>query len=144
MTLKKSASWCLSGKKEKVMANFYRDNEDIQFLFSHIDVGKLAEVCEEDFQFASEFDYAPANADEAIQNYSLVLDSLGQLAADFIAPRAEDVDRQGNILNEDGSVTTCRFFFFFHRILLSNSNFFSDYSVSAHRSACPPQALAKH
>jgi alkylation response protein AidB-like acyl-CoA dehydrogenase len=27
------------------------------------------------------------------------------LAADFIAPRAEDVDRQGNILNEDGSVT---------------------------------------
>jgi len=105
MTLKKSASWCLSGKKEKVMANFYRDNEDIQFLFSHIDVGKLAEVCEEDFQFASEFDYAPANADEAIQNYSLVLDSLGQLAADFIAPRAEDVDRQGNILNEDGSVT---------------------------------------
>jgi len=87
------------------MGNFYKDNEDIQFLFRHIDIGKLAEVCEEDFRFASEFDYAPANADEAIQNYSLVLDSLGQLAADFIAPRAEEVDRQGNILNEDGTVT---------------------------------------
>ncbi len=87
------------------MANFFRDNEDIQFLFSHIDVGKLAQICEENFRFASEFDYAPANADEAIQNYQLVLDSLGELAADFIAPRAEDVDRQGNILNEDGSVT---------------------------------------
>ena len=35
----------------------------------------------------------------------MVLDSLGQLSADFIAPRAEDVDRQGNTLNEDGSVT---------------------------------------
>jgi len=87
------------------MGNFYKDNEDIQFLFRHIDVGKLAQVCEEGFRFASEFDYAPANADETIQNYQLVLDSLGQLAADFIAPRAEDVDRQGNILNEDGTVT---------------------------------------
>ena len=87
------------------MSNFYRDNNDIQFLFRHVDLGKSAEICEEDFKFASEFDYAPANADEAIQNYDMVLDSLGQLSAEFIAPRAEDVDRQGNILNEDGSVT---------------------------------------
>jgi hypothetical protein len=87
------------------MANFYRDNNDIQFLFRHVDLGKSAEICEEDFKFASEFDYAPANADEAIQNYDMVLDSLGQLCAEFIAPRAEDVDRQGNILNENGSVT---------------------------------------
>ena len=87
------------------MANFYRDNDDIQFLFKHIDLGKLARICEEGFRFANEFDYAPADADEAIQNYDLVLDSLGQLSGDFIAPRAEDVDRQGNTLNEDGSVT---------------------------------------
>jgi len=87
------------------MANFYRDNNDIQFLFRHVDLCKSADVCEEGFKFASEFDYAPANADEAIQNYDIVLDSLGQLSADFIAPRAEDIDRQGNILNEDGSVT---------------------------------------
>ena len=87
------------------MANFYRDNNDIQFLFRHVDLCKSAEICEEDFKFADEFDYAPANAEEAIQNYDMVLDSLGQLSAEFIAPRAEDVDRQGNILNEDGSVT---------------------------------------
>jgi len=87
------------------MANFYKDNDDIQFLFRHVDLSKLAEIAEEDFKFADEFDYAPANADEAIQNYDMVLDSLGQLSADFIAPRAEDVDRQGNTLNEDGSVT---------------------------------------
>ncbi len=87
------------------MGNFYRDNDDIQFLFKHIDVGKLAEVCEENFRFVKEFDYAPAGADEAIRNYNLVLESLGQLSADFIAPRAEEVDREGNILNEDGTVT---------------------------------------
>lgn len=87
------------------MANFYTDNDDIRFLFRHIDLGKLAEVTEEGFKFASEFDYAPADSAEAVRNYDMVLDSLGQLSADFIAPRAEDVDRQGNTLNEDGSVT---------------------------------------
>jgi len=87
------------------MANFYRDNNDIQFLFRHIDFGKPAEVCEEGFKFASEFEYAPSDAAEAVVNYDMVLDSVGQLCGDFIAPRAEDVDRQGNTLNEDGSVT---------------------------------------
>jgi len=92
-------------KTEVVMANFYRDNDDIQFLFKHTEPGKLAAICEEGFKFASKFDYAPADAAEAIQNYDLVLNSLGQLSGDFIAERAEDVDRQGNTLNEDGSVT---------------------------------------
>ena len=48
------------------MANYYRDNSDIQFLFRHLDVGKLAEACEDGFKFADEFDYAPADAAEAI------------------------------------------------------------------------------
>ena len=82
------------------MANFYRDNDDIKFLLRHIDTGKLAELAEDGYKFAGEFDYAPANAEEAIQNYEMVLESLGQLSGDFIAERAEDVDRQGNILNK--------------------------------------------
>jgi alkylation response protein AidB-like acyl-CoA dehydrogenase len=87
------------------MANFYRDNDDMQFLFRHMDLGQLAALCEEGFKNANDFDYAPADARQAIQNYDMVLDSLGQLSAEFIAPRAEDVDRRGNTLNEDGSVT---------------------------------------
>ncbi|MGD2094899.1 MAG: acyl-CoA dehydrogenase family protein [Phycisphaerales bacterium] len=87
------------------MANFYRDNNDIQFLFKHTDLSTSAELCEEGFRFAGEFECAPVNVNEAIQNYDMVLDSLGELSGEFIAPRAEDVDRQGNALNEDGSVT---------------------------------------
>jgi alkylation response protein AidB-like acyl-CoA dehydrogenase len=90
------------------MANFYKDNDDIQFLFRHLDLGASAEVCEDGFKFAGEFDYAPADADEAIQNYEMVLDSLGELCAEFIAPRAEDVDREGNVLNADGTVTRAK------------------------------------
>jgi len=87
------------------MANFFRDNNDIEFLFRHFDLAGLAEVCEEGFRFADEFEHAPRNTQEAIENYEMVLDSLGRLSGDFIAPRAEDVDRQGNTLNEDGTVT---------------------------------------
>jgi len=87
------------------MANFYRDNDDIQFLLRHIDLVRLAAICEEDFRFAGESDYAPADEAEAIKNYDMVLDSLGRLSAEFIAPRAEEVDKEGNKLNEDGSVT---------------------------------------
>ncbi|MCJ7692265.1 MAG: acyl-CoA dehydrogenase family protein [Sedimentisphaerales bacterium] len=87
------------------MANFYSDNDDIKFLFRHMDLRSLASVCEDGFKFADEFDYAPADAAEAVTNYDMVLNSLGNLSANFIAERAEDVDRQGNTLNEDGSVT---------------------------------------
>ncbi|MHC4637495.1 MAG: acyl-CoA dehydrogenase family protein [Planctomycetota bacterium] len=87
------------------MANFYTDNDDIQFLFRHLDLKEIAGIVEEDFRFAKDFDSAPADADEAIVNYDMVLNSIGQLSGDFIAPRSEGVDRQGNTLNEDGSVT---------------------------------------
>ena len=87
------------------MANFYTDNDDIRFLFNHMDLGKLAALCEENFRFSKEFDYAPADSEEALRNYAMVLESLGQLSGEFIAPRAEDVDLEGNTLNEDGSVS---------------------------------------
>ena len=87
------------------MANFYTDNDDIRFLIKHTEPGRVAKILEEDFRFAEDFDYAPADADEAVRNYEMVLEALGQLSGDFIAPRAEDVDREGNTLNEDGSVT---------------------------------------
>src|SRR4030042_899557 len=68
----------------------------------------MANFCEEGFRFAGEFDHAPADAKEAIQNYETVLDSLGQLCAEFIAPRAEGVDREGNVLKENGTVTRAK------------------------------------
>src|SRR4030042_1839617 len=90
------------------MGNFYSDNNDIKFLFRHADLVTSAEICEEGFKFAGDFDHAPSDAGEAIRNYEMVLDSLGQLCAEFIAPRAEGVDREGNVLNENGTVTRAK------------------------------------
>ena len=87
------------------MANFYTDNDDIRFLVKHMNLGLLADQLEEGFRFAEEFDHAPANIEEALVNYGMVLDSVGELSGSFIAPRGESIDRQGNTLNEDGTVT---------------------------------------
>ena len=87
------------------MANFYTDNEDIRFLFHHMDLARIAAILEENFEFAVEFDFAPADAAEAVDNYERILDSIGELTAEEIAPTAEDNDLVGNTLNDDGSVT---------------------------------------
>lgn len=87
------------------MANFFTDNEDIQFLFGHMDLAALAEVMEDDFRCADEFDYAPADAADAVDNYRRILEVLGELSAERIAPTAEQTDQLGSVLNEDGSVS---------------------------------------
>lgn len=87
------------------MANFYTDNEDIQFLFKHMDIGRLAGIMEEGFKYSDEFDFAPEDAEDAVDNYERILTTLGNIAGDVVAPTSEDTDITGNTLNEDGSVT---------------------------------------
>lgn len=88
------------------MANFFLDNEDIQFLLNHIDLRELARIQEDDFQdMAPRPEYAPCDVEETVDNYRRVLEIVGQVAGDTIAPNAEDVDAEGNTLNDDGTVT---------------------------------------
>jgi len=87
------------------MVNFYTDNDDIRFLFHHYDLAQLARVMEGDFSAAQQFDWAPANPEEALENYHHVLNIVGQISGEFIDPRAEEIDLQGNTLNDDGTVT---------------------------------------
>ncbi len=87
------------------MANFFLDNTDVRFLFEHMDLRGLAELAEEGFRFHAEFDFAPEDAEDALDNYRRILTSLGELAADVIAPTAAETDRIGNVLHDDGSVS---------------------------------------
>ena len=87
------------------MANFFDDNDDIQFRFNTMKLAEMAELAEDGFKYAAEFDYAPRDAHDAIDNYRRVLSSLGELCAEFIEPRADDVDRTGVTLNDDGTVS---------------------------------------
>jgi alkylation response protein AidB-like acyl-CoA dehydrogenase len=87
------------------MGNFFLDNEDIQLLLGHLDLRRLATLYEEGFRFSREHDFAPEDAGDAVDNYRRILTSLGELAADVIAPTAAQTDRVGNLLGEDGGVT---------------------------------------
>ena len=87
------------------MANFYTDNEDIRFLFHHMDMARLAGIMEDGFRFHGEFDFAPENVADAVDNYERIMKVIGQIAGETIAPTAEETDQVGNTLNADGSVT---------------------------------------
>jgi len=87
------------------MPNFFEDNEDIKFHVEHMDLGELAEIMEEGFRFADEFDHAPTSREDAVENYRRVLSVVGELAGGLIAERAEDVDLAGACHNDDGTVS---------------------------------------
>ena len=87
------------------MANFYRDNPDIELTLDALGLEEVAALLEEDFRFAAEYPFAPKYAADAIDNYKRAVDVCGDVIANRIAPLAEETDEVGSRLNADGSVT---------------------------------------
>ena len=87
------------------MSNFYKDNADIAATIDALDLSEVAELFEEGFRFTKDYDFAPVNAADAIDNYKRALDVCGDVAGNRIAATAEETDKVGNVLNEDGTVT---------------------------------------
>ena len=76
------------------MPNFYDDNEGIQHLLKHPEMTRIAELKEDYFQ-GDDSPYAPEDAEDALDNYERVLQVVGEIAGDFIDPRAAEVDEEG-------------------------------------------------
>ena len=87
------------------MGNFYEDNKDIAATIDALDLTEVASLLEENFRFADEYDFAPKDAASAIDNYKRALSLCGDICANRIAPTAEETDKVGNVLNDDGTVT---------------------------------------
>jgi alkylation response protein AidB-like acyl-CoA dehydrogenase len=86
------------------MPNFYKDNDDIQFQFKHLDLDRVIDLVEEGFKDKGVYDYAPSNRADARDSYDRVLDIVGSLCGDYIAPRAPEVDKESAHF-ENGEVT---------------------------------------
>lgn len=86
------------------MPNFFTDNQDIQFLLNHYDLKEIAALQERE-TLNGDADYVPRDLDDVIDNYKRVLTIVGELSANVLAPNAETVDREGNTLNPDQTVT---------------------------------------
>ena len=79
------------------MANFYKDNSDLKFQFNHPLMGKIVELKEDGFKDFGKYDYAPNSVEDAIDSYDRVMDIIGEICAETIAPNAEQVDHDGPV-----------------------------------------------
>jgi alkylation response protein AidB-like acyl-CoA dehydrogenase len=87
--------------------NFYTDNNDIAFQLQHPLMRKIVELKEKGFADKGKFDFAPRDVDDALDSYHKVLEVLGEICGDIIAPNAEEVDHDGPEVH-DGRVTYAR------------------------------------
>ncbi|MEK6655074.1 MAG: acyl-CoA dehydrogenase, partial [Thermodesulfobacteriota bacterium] len=77
------------------MVNYYKDNSDIQFHLKNKDLTRVISLIEDDFADRSRFAYAPRDTEDALENYRRTLEIVGEIAGDFVAPRAREVDEEG-------------------------------------------------
>ncbi len=80
------------------MSNFFTDNADLRRTLRDLALARVVRLREDDYAQASEFTYAPRDFEDALDSYERVLEIAGEIAGEYIEPRAEDVDRAGSEL----------------------------------------------
>ena len=77
------------------MANFYKDNDGLKFQLSHPLMKKIVDLKERNYADKDKYDYAAVDFDDAIDNYDKVLEIVGEICGETLAPNAEGVDHDG-------------------------------------------------
>lgn len=82
------------------MANYFNDIPQLAHYLSHPLVRRVAQLKERNFTEAEIYDHAPLDTDDALDSYKRVLEIVGQLCAEQIAPQAMNVDQKGPTLRK--------------------------------------------
>ena len=77
------------------MANYFEDNKSLEFQLHHPLMRRIVELKERGFTQTDGTAYAPKDYDDAIDSYARVLDIVGEICGDVLAPNAERVDEEG-------------------------------------------------
>jgi len=77
------------------MANYYNDNEDLKFHLNHPLMKEIVELKENNFEDKDNYDYAPIDFEDTMDNYEKVLEIIGEISGEIMAPNAESVDKYG-------------------------------------------------
>ncbi len=77
------------------MGNFFTDNEALKFHLQHPTMSKCVKLKENNYADKGKYDYAPADFEDALDSYEKVMEIIGEICADVIAPNAESVDHDG-------------------------------------------------
>jgi alkylation response protein AidB-like acyl-CoA dehydrogenase len=84
--------------------NFFTDNLDLQYHLDHLDLEEAVEIFEDGYRYHDQYPGAPRNYADAKDNYRLLLEVLGDICANRLAPLAAEADEVGAQFH-DGQVT---------------------------------------
>ncbi len=85
-------------------ANFYLDNPDLQFRLDQLDLREVVDLKERGYAEAAIYPTAPRNYADAKDSYRIVMEVLGEVCGERVAPRAAEADEEGAHY-QDGEVT---------------------------------------
>ena len=77
------------------MANYYTDHPEIEFHLNHPLMKRVVDLKERNYVEKDQFEDAPVNYEDAIENYKRLLDITGDVAGNIIEPNSESVDQEG-------------------------------------------------
>ena len=77
------------------MSNFFTDNPDLMFTLRNLEMEEIVALRENDYKQAEQFDFAPENYEDAMDNYKRVMEVIGEITGERIAPRSRQVDEEG-------------------------------------------------
>jgi len=77
------------------MANYYTDHPEIGFYLNDPLMRRITELKERGFSEKDQFDHAPVDHEDCIENYKRLLEITGDVAANVIEPNSESVDLEG-------------------------------------------------
>lgn len=83
------------------MANYFSDNEDIQFYLNDARLKDIFELREKGYTENHTYPFAPEDFEDALDNCQHVLSLVGQLSSEILAPAATDTDRRGCTLENN-------------------------------------------
>lgn len=83
--------------------NFYTDNKVLRHYLKHPLMQRIVSMQENGYAEADEYNYAPIDFEEAVEGYEQVLNLVGKMCAEVIAPNAMEIETNGPTL-EGGRV----------------------------------------
>ena len=81
------------------MANYFSDTPQLRYHLNHPLMERITRLKERDYTQHQSYDYAPLNHEDAMDSYAQVLEIVGDLCANIIAPNSADADKTGPSLH---------------------------------------------
>lgn len=82
------------------MANYFKEIPQLKHYLNHPLTRRVARLKERNFTEANIYDFAPVDVEDAMDSYGRVLEIVGELCAEQVAPQAHSVDQKGPTLRK--------------------------------------------